>query len=617
MTQMSSGAAMSPRLPPPSARRTFRGPTASHPPADLSNMADLRIQVRRAVLAVTLLLLAGCAPAATPPESSSGVAPEAAIHDVVIRGGTIYDGRGGAPFRGDVAIDGDRVVAVVEDGRAVRGRTEIDARGMAVAPGFINMLSWATESLLADPRGMSDIVQGVTLEVFGEGWSMGPLTEGMKRQMVEEQGDIRFDVEWTTLGEYLEHLERRGVSPNVASFVGATTVRIHELGYEDRKPTPEELGRMRALVERAMEEGALGLGTSLIYAPAFYADTEELIELSRAAAEHGGMYITHMRSEGNRLLEAVDEVITISREAGLPAEIYHLKAAGEANWPKMDDVIRRVEEARASGLRITADMYTYTAGATGLDAAMPPWVQEGGHDAWSERLRDPEIRARVAREMATPTDEWENLMLSAGSPENVLLVGFRQDSLKYLTGKTLAEVAAMRGTSPEETAMDLVLADDSRVGTVYFLMSEENIEKQIALPWVSFGSDAGALAAEGAFLRSSTHPRAYGNFARLLGMYVRERSVIPLEEAIRKLTSLPASNLGIRDRGVLAPGHFADVVVFDPEVIADRATFDDPHRYAVGMQHVLVNGVPVLRDGEHTGATPGRVVRGPGWTGWR
>lgn len=570
-------------------------------------------------IVVTLLAAGGCAGGATS-VGTTGTPAAAADHmtyDLVIRGGTVYDGRGGQPFQADVAIDGDRIVAVHAAGHPMRGRTEIDARGMAVAPGFINMLSWATESLLVDPRGMSDIKQGVTLEVFGEGWSMGPLNDAMKREMVDQQGDLRFDITWTTLGEYLEHLESRGVSPNVASFVGATTVRIHELGYEDRAPTPEEMARMRALVGRAMEEGALGLGTSLIYAPAFYAGTDELIELSRAAAEHGGMYVSHMRSEGNRLLEAVEEVITISREAGLPAEIYHLKAAGEANWPKMDDVIRRVEAARDSGQRITADMYTYTAGATGLDAAMPPWVQEGGHDAWAERLRDPAIRERVAREMATPTDEWENLLLSAGSPENVLLVGFRQDSLKYLTGKTLAEVSAMRGTSPQETAMDLVIADGSRVGTVYFLMSEENLRKQVALPWVSFGSDAGAPATEGVFLRSSTHPRAYGNFARLLGRYVRDEGVITLQEAIRRLTSLPASNLGIRDRGVLAPGHFADVVIFDPATIADRSTFDEPHQYSVGVRDVLVNGVPVLRGGEHTGATPGRVVRGPGWTGWR
>ncbi len=535
--------------------------------------------------------------------------------DVILRGGTIYDGSGGSPMVGDVAILADNIVAVGDIGRAT-APLEIDVTGLAVAPGFINMLSWATESLIEDGRGLSDIVQGVTLEVFGEGMSMGPLNDAMKRRMVDEQGDIRFDIEWTTLGEYLEYLERKGVSPNVASFLGATTARIHEIGYEDREPTPAELDRMRALVRQAMEEGALGIGSSLIYAPAFYAKTPELIALAAEAAPFGGMYISHMRSEGNALLEAVDELITIAREAGVPAQIYHLKAAGQANWPKMDEVIARVEAARAEGLHITADMYTYTAGATGLDAAMPPWVQEGGLQAWRRRLQDPAIRRRVLQEMRTPTDAWESLYLLAGSPERVLLVAFKQDSLKYLTGRTLASVAADRGKSPEEVAMDLVVADDSRVGTVYFLMSEDNVKKQIALPWVSFDSDEAAPAPEGVFLRSNNHPRAYGNFARLLGKYVREERVIPLEEAVRRLTSLPATNLKLRRRGALEPGHFADVVVFDPQTITDHATFDQPHQLATGMVHVFVNGVHVLNDGQHTGATPGRVVRGPGWTGW-
>jgi N-acyl-D-amino-acid deacylase len=485
-----------------------------------------------------------------------------------------------------------------------------------VAPGFINMLSWATESLLEDGRSQSDIRQGVTLEVFGEGWSMGPLTDAMKAEMREQQGDIKFDVAWTTLGEYLEHLERRGVAPNVASFVGATTVRIHELGYADRPPTAAELARMEALVRQAMEEGALGVGSSLIYAPAFYAGTPELIALTRAAGAYGGSYISHIRSEGNRLLEAVDEFLAIAREAGLPAEIYHLKAGGEANWPKMDTVIARIERARAEGLPITADMYTYPAGATGLDAAMPPAVQEGGLDAWVARLTDPAVRRRVAREMRTPTDTWENLFLAAGSPDRVLLVEFRQDSLKHLTGKTLAEVAALRGTSPEETAMDLVVADHSRVGTVYFLMSEDNIRKQLRLPWVSLGSDAGSLATEGVFLESNPHPRAYGNFARVLGRYVRDEQLLSLAEAVRRMTSLPAANLSLRRRGRLAPGYFADVVVFDPAAVQDHATFEQPHQYATGVLHVFVNGARVLADGEHTGALPGRVVRGPGWTGW-
>ncbi|HUF25694.1 MAG TPA: D-aminoacylase [Gemmatimonadaceae bacterium] len=558
-------------------------------------------------LTLLIVLCAACATATPRPDAAEE------MHDIVIRNGSLYDGSGATPFTGDLAIRGDSIVAIGDVGTA-RGRLEIDARGLAVAPGLINMLSWATESLLHDGRAQSDIRQGVTLEIFGEGSSMGPLNDRMKQLMLDQQGDLRFDITWTTLGEYLEHLERRGVSVNVASFIGATTVRVHELGHDDRAPTPEELARMQALVRNAMEEGALGVGSSLIYAPAFYAATDELIALARAAAPYGGMYISHMRSEGNRLLEAVDELLTIAREAGVPAEIYHLKAAGQQNWGKLDAVIRKVDSARAAGLPITADMYTYTAGATGLDAAMPPWVQEGGYEAWAARLRDPAIRDRVAREMRTPTDEWENFFAAVESPEHMILVGFRNDSLKPLTGKTLGEVARMRGTSPEETAMDLVIEDGSRVGTVYFLMTEDNVRRQIVIPWMSFGSDAGALAPEGLFLRSNPHPRAYGTFARLLGRYVRDEGIIPLEEAVRRLTSLPAENLKLERRGALRPGHFADVVVFDPARITDHATFERPHQYATGVVHVLVNGVPVLRDGEHTGATPGRVVRGPGWT---
>ncbi|MBI4519699.1 MAG: D-aminoacylase [Gemmatimonadetes bacterium] len=536
--------------------------------------------------------------------------------DVIIRNGTIYDGSGGVPYTADVAIRGDSIAAIgtLADARAA---VEVDATGLAVAPGFINMLSWATESLIEDGRSQGDIRQGVTLEVFGEGDSMGPLNEAMRTRALAEQGDIKYEIPWTTLGEYLEHLEREGIATNVASFVGATTVRVHEVGYEDREPTAAELERMRALVRQGMEEGALGVGSSLIYAPAFYAKTPELVALVQEAARYGGMYISHMRSEGNRLLEAVDELITIARAANAPAEIYHLKAAGEGNWTKIDSLISRVEQARADGLRLTADMYTYTAGATGLDAAMPPWVQEGGLQEWKRRLQDPATRTRVAREMRTPTDEWENLYLLTGSPERVVLVGFKQDSLKYLTGQTLAEVARLRGSSPEETAMDLVVADDSRVATVYHLMSEDNVRKQIALPWISFGSDAASLAPEGVFVKSNPHPRAYGNFARLLGRYVRDEQATPLEDAIRKLASLPAENLKLRRRGSLRPGYFADVVVFDPAAIADHATYDQPHQYATGMRHVFVNGVQVLRDGEHTGALPGHVVRGPGWVGWR
>ena len=537
-------------------------------------------------------------------------------YDVVIRNGMVYDGSGGAPTRADVAIAGD-TIAAIGDLSGAKGTLEIDAANRAVAPGFINMLSWATESLIHDPKSQSDIRQGVTLEVMGEGNSMGPLNDSMKALMKSEQADIKYDVQWTTLGEYMDFLEKKGIATNVASFVGATTVRVHELGYDDRAPTPEELDRMRALVRTAMEEGALGVGSSLIYAPAFYAKTDELIALMQEAGKYGGMYISHMRSEGNQLLEAVDELIRIARESNAPAEIYHLKAAGQQNWPKMDQVIAKVEAARAEGLKITADMYTYPAGATGLDAAMPPWVQEGGLQQWKKRLQDPAIRARVKREMQTPTNAWESLYLAAGSPEKVLLVAFKQDSLKHLTGNSLAEVAKLRGTSPEETAMDLVIADDSRVGTVYFLMSEDNIKKQIALPWVSFDSDAESMAPEGVFLKSNPHPRAYGNFARLLGKYVRDEKVISLEEAVRRLTSLPAENLKLRKRGSLKVGNYADVVVFDPAIITDHATFDRPHQFSTGVQHVFVNGVHVLKDGEHTGATPGRVVRGPGWKGWQ
>lgn len=530
-------------------------------------------------------------------------------YDIVIRNGTIYDGNGSAPRRGDLAISGDGIAAVGDVGTG-RGRLEIDAQGLAVAPGFINMLSWANESLLHDGRSQSDIRQGVTLEIMGEGESMGPLNAAMKQDMVEQQGDTKYEVTWTTLGEYLDHLVKRGISCNVASFVGATTVRIHELGYADRPPTPEELNRMCALVRRAMDEGALGVASSLIYAPAFYARTDELIALAKAAAEYNGIYISHLRSEGNSFLEALDEFITIAREAKIPAEVYHLKAAGRENWPKLDAAIKKIEDARAAGLKITADMYTYTAGQTGLDASMPPWVQEGGYNKWVERLRDPAIRERVKREMNTPSKDWENFFLAAGSPDKILLVGFKNPKLKHLTGKSLAEVARMRGTPPEDTAMDLVIEDGSRVSTVYFLMSEENVKKQIKLTWVSFDSDAASLAPAGAFLKTNPHPRAYGNFARLLGKYVRDEQVISLEEAIRRLTSLPADNLRLQRRGRLQPGYFADVVVFDPARIQDHATFEKPHQYSTGVLHVFVNGIQVLKNGEHTGAKPGRVVHG-------
>ncbi len=554
----------------------------------------IRKQSSVRVVLSTIAMALGCAQASGPRPAVMAVT----AYDVVIRGGTLLDGSGSPARAGDVGINRDTIAAVGDLSRS-RGRHEIDARGLAVTPGFINMLSWATESLIADPRAQSDIRQGVTLEVFGEGSSMGPLNEAMKKEMVEEQGDVKFDVTWTTLDQYLESLVNRGVSPNVASFVGATTVRVHELGYADRAPTPEELARMQALVRKAMVDGALGVGSSLIYAPAFYAKTDELIALARAAAPYGGSYISHMRSEGARLLEAVDELLTIGREAGVAAEIYHLKAAGIANWGKLPAVIAKVDSARA----------------TGLDAAMPPWVQEGGYREWAKRLADPAIRARVASEMRTPTDKWENFFSAVESPEKIVLVGFKNDSLKPLTGKTLGEVARMRGKSAEETAMDLVIEDGSRVGTVYFLMSEENVRRQITIPWITFGSDGGAPAAEGVFLESNPHPRAYGNVARLLGRYVRDEKLITLEEAVRRLTSLPAENLGIKRRGSLRPGHYADIAVFDPKRVQDHATFERPHQYATGMLHVLVNGVSVLSNGTHTGATPGRVVRGPGWKG--
>jgi len=546
---------------------------------------------------------------------ATSAAPTPASYSVIIRGGTIYDGSGTEPYVGDVALRGDKIVYV---GKHAPGRASrvVDATGKAVSPGFINMLSWAVEPLIADGRGVSDTVQGVTLEVFGEGDSMGPLNPEMKRLSIKRQGDIKYPIRWTTLGQYLEYLQKKGVTPNVASFIGATTVRVHELGEKDVDPTPEQLLRMRALVRQAMKEGALGVGSSLIYAPATYAETPELIAITSEAGKCGGMYISHMRSEANQLLEAIDELVTISRESGAPAEIYHFKQGGQSNWKKLDAAIARVEAARAGGLRITADMYNYTAGATGLDAAMPPWVRAGGLEAWIERMKDPATRERLVKEMRTPSNDWENLMLLAGNPDRVLLIAFKNPKLKPLTGKTLAEVAKMRGKSPEETAMDLVIEDGSRVGTVYFLMSEDNVKREVALPWMSFGSDEGSEAPEGVFLKSSNHPRAYGNVARLLGHYVRDEKATSLPDAIRRLTSLPATNLGIRQRGSLKAGYYGDVVVFDPATIADHATYDKPKQLATGVDDVFVNGVQVLRAGKHTGAKPGRVVRGPGWTGW-
>jgi len=536
----------------------------------------------------------------------------APTYDTIIRGGTIDDGSGGPGAVGDVAIKGDRIAAVgtLADATA---REVVDASGLVVAPGFINMLSHSERALIQDGRSMGELKQGVTLEVFGES-SMGPLNDQMKADEKERQSDYKFDVAWTSLGDYLDWVQKRGISTNIASFVGAATVRVHEIGYANRAPTPEELERMRGLVRTAMQEGAMGVSSALIYAPGTYAKTDELVELSKVASASGGMYISHMRSEGNRLVEAVDELIDIARQAKIRAEIYHLKAGGEPNWPKMDDVIRKVDTARKEGLAITADMYTYTAGSTGLDAAMPTWVQEGGYKAWAERLKDPPTRARLVKEMTTPTDEWENLMLAAG-PERTLIVGTKSEALRKYQGKTLAAVAAERGKSAQETAMDLVIEDGSRVQVVYFLMSDDSVKRLVNLPWVSFGSDASSMAAEGLFLKQSTHPRAYGNFARLLGKYVRDEHATTMESAIQRLTALPASNLRISDRGLLATGQFADVVAFDPQKIQDHSTYEQPHQYATGMVHVWVNGTQVIKNGEHTNAKPGRVVRGPGWQG--
>jgi len=520
--------------------------------------------------------------------------------DVVIRGGSLYDGSGVAPVVADLAIDGDRIAAIGDLENAV-GRAEIDATGLAVTPGFINMLSWANESLIEDGRSLSDIRQGVTLEVMGEGNSMGPLNATMKQEMIERQSDIEFDVTWTTLGEYLQHLEDRGISTNVASFVGASTVRIHEMGYEDREPTREELAAMVQLVEDAMLEGAVGVGSSLPYVPAPFAKTEELIALARVAAEHDGMYISHIRNEGDEIFPALDEFLTIVREAAVRGEIYHLKVSHKRNWDKLDEVVAVIEAARAEGLPVTADIYTYHASSTGLNYDLPSWVKEGTHRERIERLKDPQVRERVIAETE---------MIP---PEDILLVSFRNENLRHLTGKTLAEVAEMRGTSPVVTAMDLIIEDDSRIGTVRFTMSEDNIRRKIALPWVSFCSDSASMAPEAPFTNQQPHPRAYGSFARLLGKYVREEGVIPLAEAIHRLSGLPAANLKLERRGLLHEGFFADVVVFAPDTVSDRATFEQPHQLATGVVHVFVNGEQVLRDGEHTGATPGRFVKGPGW----
>lgn len=569
---------------------------------------------KRSVLSllISLSLLAACQPQDKQTVSAPGPA-----YDLIIKNAVVYDGSGDAPKRVDIAIKNDRIAAHLTPGEKATATTIVDAQGQALAPGFINVLSWATESLIVDGKGQSDLRQGITLEIFGEGWSMGPLNDAMKAEAIKQQGDIRYPIEWTSLGEYLEYLQKRGIAVNVASFVGATTVRIHELGYENRAPTAEELGRMQRLVSEAMDEGALGVGASLIYAPAFYANEDELAALATTAGQSGGGYVAHMRSEANRLNEALDELIRIGRKANVHAEAYHLKAAGKENWPKMATAIGQIEKARSEGLSIAANMYTYPAGATGLDASMPPWVQEGGHDAWVARLKDPKIRARVLKEMKTPSNEWENLYLLAGSADGVKFIGFKNEKLKPLTGKTLAEVAKMRGQSPEDTMIDLVIEDNSRVDTAYFLMSEDNVKLGLSQHWVSLGSDAEASAPEGVFLKNSTHPRAYGNVARLLGRYVRDEKLMSLQEAIYRLTRLPATNWKLKNRGCLAPGCYADLVIFDPAKIQDLATFDKPQQFATGVSNVWVNGIEVLQNGTPTGKLPGQVVRGPGWKGWK
>ena len=535
-------------------------------------------------------------------------------YDVLIRNGTVYDGSGSAPLTADVAIHDDVIVGI-GDLPGATGTTEIDAEGLAVTPGFINMMSHSQESLIADGLSQSDIRQGITLEVMGEGRSMGPVNDRTKQDWQQRGGDIQYEFEWQTLDGYLQYLETRGVSPNVASFMGTTTARIHELGQENRPPSSEELDRMRALVRQAMEEGALGVASALMQVPGPFADTQELIELAKVAAEYDGLYASHMRFSGTRLLDGIDEVITIARQAGIRAEVYHLKAVGRANAHKLDLAIQKIEKARADGLDITADVYPYNAGSGGLTAAMPPWVGEGGQEARVKRLKDPATRKRIAREMLTPSDEWENLYLGVGGPTGYKVVGLKNPDLKHLNGKTIAEIAEIWNTSPEETAMDLIIKDDSKVMSVGFSMTQENVDMKIPIPWISFCTDSPSVATEGIFLESHIHPRAYGSFPRLLAKYVREEKAMTLEEAIRKMTSLPAETLKLDRRGLLKDGYFADIVIFDPDTVQDHATYEKPHQYSTGIQHVLVNGVAVLKDGEHTGATPGRVVRGPGWKG--
>ena len=547
------------------------------------------------------LLLVSAVPAAELPEK----------FDVVIKNGTVYDGTGSEGHKADVAIRGDRIVGV-GDFQNSSATNVIDAHGLAVAPGFINMLSWSTESLIQDGRSQSEIRQGVTTEIMGEGESMGPVNDRVRQYMLKQQTDIKYDIPWNTLVEYLQYLQKRGVSCNIASFIGATTIRENVIGFEDKQPTPQQMDEMRELVRKEMEAGALGIGSALIYPPAFYAKTEELIELCKVAAKYQGKYISHMRSEGNQLLEAFDELLRISREAHIPAELYHIKALGQKNWGKMDTLLARIDAARKEGLPIRANMYTYIAGGTGLDACLPPWTQDGGYPELMKRLRDPEIRKKIAAEAKVDSDKWENLYLGAGSPDRIVLSDFTSEKLKPLDGKSLAEIAKIRGKDPVETIMDLLSENEARIGAMYFLMSEENVRKEITKPWISFGSDEASQAPEGVFLKSTPHPRAYGTFARVLGKYARDEKLVTLPEVIRRLSALPATNLGLDHRGFLKEGMFADVVVFDPATIADHATFENPAQYATGMKNVFVNGREVLKDGEHTGAKPGRALYGPG-----
>ena len=562
---------------------------------------------------VLLYLVASAAVFSLPLAGAVEASPSnsAQVFDVLIKGGTVYDGSGAEGRVADVAIRGDRIAGVgnFENSQAKR---VIDAHGLAVAPGFINMLSWSTESLIVDGRSQSEIRQGVTTEVMGEGESMGPVNDRVRDYMLKQQTDIKYDITWKTLAEYLQYLEKRGVSCNVASFIGATTIRENVIGFENKEPTPEQLDQMRALVRREMEAGALGIGTALIYPPAFYAKTEELIELCKVAAKYKGKYISHMRSEGNHLLEAFDELLRISREANIPAELYHIKAAGQKNWGKMDALLARIEAAQKEGRPIRANMYTYIAGGTGLDACLPPWTQDGGYPELLKRLRDPETRKKIAAEVKIDSDKWENLYLAAGSPDRIIVGDFTSEKLKPLANKSLAEIARIRGKDPIETIMDLLSENEKPIGATYFLMSEENVKKEIAKPWISFGSDEASQAPEGIFLKSTPHPRAYGTFARVLGKYVREEKLVSLPEAIRRLSALPATNLELDHRGFLKTDMFADVVVFDPATITDHATFEKPAQYATGVKEVFVNGVEVLKDGEHTGAKPGRALWGPG-----